>query len=378
MKLGNDDMGKNWSHVDFCSPEGHPVTLHYCQTVEECEKILPKYLNEPVVGFDMEWCFPNVGKSPRKNVSLIQVANESSIALIHIGRMNKEDGTPESDDKLVPPTLRALLETDKIMKVGVNIGGDARRLRTFLDVKSQGMLELSDLHHVVYCAQENEKVIPKRLIALKRLTEYHMSLPLDKGEVRTSDWCAPITTEQMGYAATDAYVGLRLFDVLEMKRSKLHPKPRLPIFKGGDPENPSEPGYSGPEAPYVGTTRTASPKKPPHPAVAKANAWIDCYLAEHTSAIPGKAALRAWAMWHVFGHDVPAICALCREPPLQPSTVVGYILEAVWKDQLPYDPARLHAVIEMLQPMRRPSYAWMLTRSADDEAVKVVGDYGLA
>ena len=135
---------------------------------------------------------------------MIQVASESAIALIHIAQIGLDDsGKPLDNSKtddagdLVSPTLRKIIESDQILKTGVNILGDARRLRDYLSLRPQGVFELSDLHNSVTCAENNIEKVPRKLLALSKQAHQTLGLPLDKGTVRVSDWTKPIHPDQI-------------------------------------------------------------------------------------------------------------------------------------------------------------------------------------
>lgn len=55
LALQDDDAKKFWSHMDYKGEDGKELVVHYCKTLEDCEKHLPQYLEQKVVGFDMEW-----------------------------------------------------------------------------------------------------------------------------------------------------------------------------------------------------------------------------------------------------------------------------------------------------------------------------------
>jgi ribonuclease D len=141
----------------------------------------------------------------RQNVSLIQVSSESTIAVIHVAQMGFNDSGKPLDpnmaiddvSNLISPTLRRLIESNKILKVGVNVLGDHRRLREFLGIRPQGAFELSDLHNLVHSTENGIAKVPKRLVALAKQTLINLGLPLDKGPVRSSDWSRPITKAQL-------------------------------------------------------------------------------------------------------------------------------------------------------------------------------------
>jgi hypothetical protein len=61
--LANDNPNKWWNHTLYVNSKGKGIDVHYCKTIEECEKVLQEFLNEKVVGFDMEWVYPQRSKT---------------------------------------------------------------------------------------------------------------------------------------------------------------------------------------------------------------------------------------------------------------------------------------------------------------------------
>ncbi|KAJ1300959.1 hypothetical protein OPQ81_003384 [Rhizoctonia solani] len=91
-----------------------------------------------VVGFDMEWTV-GVGMVPRKT-GLIQLSDTSTILLIQISSMES-----------FPHRLKELITSATILKVGVNIGADMKKLcRDFgSSYAARGVLDLSYLARAV-------------------------------------------------------------------------------------------------------------------------------------------------------------------------------------------------------------------------------------
>jgi hypothetical protein len=175
------------------------------------------------------WASPH---SIKDNASLIQLASEDRIALFHISLFSGD--TP---DELLPSTLKTILESPDITKVGVAIKGDFTRLKNHLGVEARGVFEISRLHNIVEHHTSPDK-ITKRLVSLAKQTQQHLQLPLFKGGVRESDWSKQLDPDQLRYAATDVYAGLRIFDALEAKRKKLRPTPSLPGLCDSDERIP--------------------------------------------------------------------------------------------------------------------------------------------
>lgn len=222
VSMKTDSKFRFWTHTLY-QHEEKKITVECCTSLEEFEIAAQKFLNERVIGFDMEW-LSRRSKRICDNVSLIQLAKEDHIALFHLGGLRKENV-----DELVSPSLRAVLESKDILKVGVSVAGDGARIRKYLKLDPQGLMELSQIHHILEYARERRSgQIPKVLVALTKLAEKYLLLPIAKGPVRISDWSKPLTPTQIDYAATDAYAGLRIFDALQKARMLISPIPMLP------------------------------------------------------------------------------------------------------------------------------------------------------
>ncbi|KAL1595855.1 hypothetical protein SLS60_009545 [Paraconiothyrium brasiliense] len=225
--------GSYWSQKLYRGPEDKELLLHYCVNMEVSERVAKHFLNEKVVGFDIEWKPFGSVDSIKENASLIQLATEDRIALFHIARFPGK--TPE---QLMPPTLKVVLETAETLKVGVAVKNDCNKLEKYFGLNMHGVFELSRLHNLVEYYKTAPSKVNNKLVKLATQVHQHLLLPLHKGEpfidemqrsgsVRESDWSRPLDHEQIHYAAADAYAGFRLFDVLESKRKKLKPTPPI-------------------------------------------------------------------------------------------------------------------------------------------------------
>lgn len=222
-----------WSHQlyrgEIAPGEVKKPIVHYCKSIQTTESVLKSYFKEEkVIGFDIEWnpdAYKYANAGPRQNVSLIQIASESRIALFHIALYPKTD--PEN---LVSPLLRKIMEDPEITKVGVAIKADCTRLRKNLNIDSKGLFELSHLYKLIkYSTTKNYKSINKSLVSLAAQVREHLHLPLFKGgDVRSSNWSQKLLLHQIIYAAADSYAAVQLFNTMEMKRKALDPTPPCP------------------------------------------------------------------------------------------------------------------------------------------------------
>lgn len=216
-----------WSYRMYKGSSGDHPAVYYCTSFEAAEKQAKLFLDQPVLGFDMEW-EPRASLRTgniKQNVSLIQLAAEDKIGLFQLACFEGE-----TIDQLLPPSLRIIFESPGVVKTGVNIRGDATRLERCLGVKMQGMFELSHLFRVVkYSADEPHKVNFKP-VSLADQVEGVLRLPLKKDENRVSAWSRRLNGQQTNYAASDAYAGFRLYHELERQRKQMTPTPPRPGF----------------------------------------------------------------------------------------------------------------------------------------------------
>jgi hypothetical protein len=196
-KLAFNAPGSYWSHTLYekTDEDGsvQKVKVHYCTSKHTMENVCKRYFeNESVLGFDMEWMsYANRSSGPRQNVSLIQIASPSRIALFHIALFSKDD--------FVAPTFQKLMEDPKVSKVGVNILADATRLRKVLGVNMAGVFEVSHLYNLIhYCRARRPGSVPKTAVSMGKQVKDCLGLPIYKEEtVRSGNWMLPLSSHQL-------------------------------------------------------------------------------------------------------------------------------------------------------------------------------------
>lgn len=183
-----------WSYKLYRGPRDEVIKVHYCRSHHTAERVCKEYfMDEKVLGFDLEWA-PEASRfsGPRRNVSLIQLASPSRIALFHVAIF------PRTDD-LVPPSFRQIMENVDVTKVGVWIKGDAKKLQNHLGIESRGLIELSHLYRLVTFTKTGEyQHINRKLIPLATHVQDYLHLPMFKGQdVRASDWTKILRADQV-------------------------------------------------------------------------------------------------------------------------------------------------------------------------------------
>lgn len=103
-----------WHFTLYQGPGGDKdkVKVHYCKTKETTEKIAQLFLDEKVLGFDIEWKPSSKSADGiTKNVALIQIASEERVLLAHLARY-PNTATPETEqhvEDFVSPSLKIIM-----------------------------------------------------------------------------------------------------------------------------------------------------------------------------------------------------------------------------------------------------------------------------
>jgi len=217
-----------YSHNFYRNGANEKVLVHYCSSYHTIDTVAKLFGQEQVIGFDMEWNPFAKGAardSIQNNVSLIQIASQSRVALFHIAMIKGKDPA-----KFIPKSLQRIMESKDIIKTGVNIGNDFLRVLKFLGITAQSVVELSHIHHLVNGNVTKAGEPARKVVSLAFLVQEHLGWPLHKGNVRMSNWALRLNSSQCNYAATDAYASLQAFYELERKRVGMESVPSRPEF----------------------------------------------------------------------------------------------------------------------------------------------------
>lgn len=195
-------------------------SLTYLTDKSDVEAELEHWNPKEPVGFDLEWDPTFVKGQPENPVALIQLACRDRITLIQL---------PLGSD--LPPALTTLLRDPAILKVGVGIAGDVRKLLRDNKAVVAGAVDLSHIAQIAHPEDWPTEDPGKQLVSLARLTQKYLQKPMTKGKVQRSKWSRPLGNRQLEYAANDAYAAIELLYILlssldDMSVSKPYqPKP---------------------------------------------------------------------------------------------------------------------------------------------------------
>ncbi|RKE04017.1 3'-5' exonuclease [Marinifilum flexuosum] len=175
--------------------EGDIILVDEYEDLDEAVQYLKKYA---ILGFDTE-TRPSFKKGKVNDVALLQLAANSKTFLFRINKI----GLPEE--------IIELLKNPNIVKVGAAIKDDIRGLQKLNDFDANGFLELQD--YVSNFGIES--------FSLKKLSAIVLNFRISKRQ-QVSNWEAEILSPgQLRYAATDAWVSLKIFERLKATEQEL-------------------------------------------------------------------------------------------------------------------------------------------------------------
>lgn len=179
------------STVNLMEEESYQGPIKIIDTddnIEEAVAILQQY---KYLGFDTE-TKPTFKKGERNKVALLQLACEECVFLFQLKKIT--NFTP----------LKELFANTEIIKIGVAIRDDIKGLNQYFKVDNSSFLELQDY----------VKEFDIEEASLKKLTAIILGFRISKSQ-QVSNWeASPLKNSQVTYAATDAWVSLRIFKEL--------------------------------------------------------------------------------------------------------------------------------------------------------------------
>ena len=168
-------------------------------TPKKLSQIIKRLKQEKIVGIDTE-SRPSFSKGLVYPVSLVQIATKDIVFIIQINLTGFTD------------ELVKLFENKKIIKVGLALNDDIIKLKALRDFKPRSFVDLSKM--------ASEKGIIQ--IGLRSLSIRYLNCKISKA-VRTTNWSVEkLTKKQLIYAATDAWVCLKLYPLILSDTNDYH------------------------------------------------------------------------------------------------------------------------------------------------------------
>ncbi|MCD6346866.1 MAG: 3'-5' exonuclease domain-containing protein 2, partial [Bacteroidales bacterium] len=155
---------------------------------DEFNRILPKLSAAKEYGFDTE-TKPSFKKGANHKVALLQLSTDDEAFLFRLNKI----GLPDE-------LIEILADTNKI-KVGAAIRDDIKSLKAIKEYTQAGFVDL----------QVMVKELGFESFSLKKLSALVLGFRISKSQ-QLSNWEAnELTPKQLTYAATDAWVSLKIY-----------------------------------------------------------------------------------------------------------------------------------------------------------------------
>jgi ribonuclease D len=181
------------ANLELIQYEGPIVVI---DSPESFEREIGQIRKNPILGFDTE-TRPSFKKGQVFPTSMIQLSNTTQAWLLRVGKIGH------------PTKLLKLLSSEDILKVGLGLNDDLRKLRSDFQFEPAGFL---DLQQYVEAFRIEEK-------GLKKLSGIVLGRRISKSQ-QVSNWDADHLTEaQLRYAATDAWICLEIYNALRKSLS---------------------------------------------------------------------------------------------------------------------------------------------------------------
>ncbi len=166
--------------------------IHIICTSDEADQASKKLENEILLGFDTE-TRPAFRVGESYPPSLLQLATENEVYLFKLSQTG------------LTKKLREILADKKIIKAGVSIRDDLKELRKLNDFEPAGFIELAT------CA----KKAGIKNLGLRGMGALLLGFRISKRE-QVSNWArSDLTSSQITYAATDAWLGRKIYLYLD-------------------------------------------------------------------------------------------------------------------------------------------------------------------
>ncbi|MEA2012608.1 MAG: 3'-5' exonuclease [Verrucomicrobiota bacterium] len=161
---------------------------HVIKSEKQLEDVIAELKKESILGFDTE-TRPSFKRGESYLPALLQLATATDVYLFQLTLLN------------LPPALIPILENPDIVKAGVAIKYDLKELKKLTHFEPGGFVDI---------AKEAKKLGIKNL-GLRGLSAVLLKSRISK-TAQMSNWAKKwLTPKQIQYAATDAWIGRKLY-----------------------------------------------------------------------------------------------------------------------------------------------------------------------
>lgn len=186
------DRRMSKEEINACPMEHWSGPVSVVRTQEELSLAMTKLAGHTLLGFDTE-TRPAYKKGESYLPSLIQIASSKEAFIFQINQLG------------FPQVLQDILSDSTIIKTGVSLDYDIRELAKLSDFKAAGFFDLG--HQAKKVGIQNH--------GLRGLAAVCLGFRISKA-AQTSNWAKTVLTpQQIRYAATDAWVGRKIYLALQ-------------------------------------------------------------------------------------------------------------------------------------------------------------------
>lgn len=182
-------LDKEW--INTLSPIQFEGNIKVISDRREVDRVVHKLMQVRQLGFDTE-TRPAFKKGVNHPVALLQLATRDTAYLFQLLRTG------------LTPSIIELLSSPRVKKIGIGVRDDIVKLRERVPFQPGGFVDLSEI-------ADNKGIVQ---VGARALVARYLRHRLIKSSQR-SNWAAPRLTErQVRYAATDAWICLKLYPLL--------------------------------------------------------------------------------------------------------------------------------------------------------------------
>ena len=182
------DRRMSKDEINACPIKRWAGRISVVRNRDELDAAMRKLTGHTLLGFDTE-TRPAYKKGESYLPSLLQLASDNEVFIFQLKHLG-----------LARP-LRDILADSAIIKAGVSLDYDTRELKKLSRFKAAGFFDLGD----------RAKKAGIKNHGLRGLAAVFLGIRISKG-AQTSNWSRDVLTrQQIQYAATDAWVGRKLY-----------------------------------------------------------------------------------------------------------------------------------------------------------------------
>jgi ribonuclease D len=168
-----------------------PGKIHFICNDSDLQSIAESLNSAKVLGFDTE-TRPSFKKGEVYKVALLQLSTDTDAYVIRLHKISQFE------------CIQSVFENEDIIKVGAAIRDDIKQLHKAFNFTPNNFVELQDL----------AKKAGLKNFGLKGMTEEVLLHTITKGPKMTNWEASELTDRQILYAATDAWIGFKLYHKL--------------------------------------------------------------------------------------------------------------------------------------------------------------------